>query len=51
VKAIYIDMAALQRLNEFYELLKTLRKVREVLDENFKVADLKSKILIELTLS
>lgn len=40
VKAIYIDMAALARLNEFYELLSTLRKVREVLDKIFKKANI-----------
>lgn len=48
VKAIYIDMAALARLNEFYDLLSTLRKVREILDKIFKKADINSKRLKEL---
>jgi DNA mismatch repair protein MSH6 len=49
VKAIYIDMAALQRLDEFYELLKMLRNAREIIEKTFKKAKLKSKRLKELT--
>lgn len=32
VKAFYIDMAALQRLDEFYELMDTLRKIAGIIE-------------------
>lgn len=46
VKAIYIDMAALQRLNEFYDLLKILRQMRTLVEKIF-TEDVKSKLCSE----
>lgn len=38
VKAFYIDAQAMQRLDEFYDLIATLREMSKILKEVFKKA-------------
>ena len=42
VKAIYIDIAALRRLDEFYNLLSMLSNLQEVLNDVFGAEVVKS---------
>jgi hypothetical protein len=48
VKAFYIDAMALNRLDEFYELLATLRELLSIIKVEFGSRNLKSKRLQQL---